>query len=73
MITTNARKLRMNLKSYLDDATECPIRILRGSNQTFVLMNEEEMNYLNDTIKFLQSQLLDAMHKLNKAKDKPLQ
>ena len=65
MITTNARNLRINLKSYFDQACEQPIRILRGANQTFILMNEKEANKINAKIDALQSQLVNALHKLN--------
>jgi|GEM_PF-3845102 len=70
MITTNARNLRMNLKAYLDDANENPIRILRGAKQTFVLMNEEEVQELNRKVDVLQSKLLATLHRLNEAENK---
>ena len=73
MITANARNLRMNLKPYLDGACERPIRILRGANQTFVFMNEEDVKSLNAKIETLQSQLVTALHKLNKTKVQTLQ
>lgn len=54
----SARKLRAELKDYLDLASKEPIRIQRRSGENYVLMNEEKYAELQMEISSLQRRLL---------------
>lgn len=58
MENTSARKLRAQLKDYLDLASKEPIRIQRRSGENYVLMNEEKYAELQMEISSLQRRLL---------------
>jgi prevent-host-death family protein len=58
METTNARKLRAELKDYLDLAAREPIRIQRRAGESFVLMREDHYAALQNEIYSLQRRLL---------------
>jgi PHD/YefM family antitoxin component YafN of YafNO toxin-antitoxin module len=56
--TTNPKKLRAELKDYLDLAINEPIRIQRRSGDNFVLMGEKVYAELQNEIVSLQRRLL---------------
>ena len=58
MESTNPKKLRAELKDYLDLAAKEPIRIQRRSGDNFILMSEEVYADLQNKIVSLQSRLL---------------
>jgi prevent-host-death family protein len=58
METTNARKLRAELKDYLDLAATEPIRINRRSGEAFILMREDLYASMQNEILSLQRRLL---------------
>ena len=64
MISTNPRNFRAELKSHLDQASHEPIRIVRRSKESFVLMNESHLSKLHDEVSDLQRRLLESMQKL---------
>lgn len=63
MENTNPKKLRAELKDYLDLATSEPIRIQRRSGENYILMNEEKYVQIQNEISSLQRRLL-AMNDL---------
>ena len=58
MESTSPKKLRAELKDYLDMAANEPIRIQRRSGENYVLMNENKYAELNNEISSLQRRLL---------------
>lgn len=58
MESTNPKKLRAELKDYLDLAASEPIRIQRRSGENYILMNEETYAELQNEISSLQRRLL---------------
>ncbi len=58
MNQTNPKKLRAELKDYLDLAAKEPVRIHRRSGETFVLMNETRYAELQSEVLSLQRRLL---------------
>jgi PHD/YefM family antitoxin component YafN of YafNO toxin-antitoxin module len=58
MENTNPKKLRAELKDYLDLAFISPIRIQRRSGENFILMNEDLFLEFQNEIKSLQRRLL---------------
>lgn len=58
MESTSPKKLRAELKDYLDMAAHEPIRIQRRSGENYVLMNENKYAELNNEISTLQRRLL---------------
>jgi PHD/YefM family antitoxin component YafN of YafNO toxin-antitoxin module len=58
MESTSPKKLRAELKDYLDMAANEPIRIQRRSGENYVLMNENMYAELNNEISSLQRRLL---------------
>ena len=58
MESTSPKKLRAELKDYLDLATKEPIRIQRRSGENYVLMNENKYAELQNEISSLQRRLL---------------
>ena len=67
MESTSPKKLRAELKDYLDLATLEPIRIQRRSGENFILMNEEKYAELQNEISSLQRRLL-AMNEIAEGK-----
>jgi PHD/YefM family antitoxin component YafN of YafNO toxin-antitoxin module len=58
MESTSPKKLRAELKDYLDMAANEPIRIQRRSGENYVLMNENKYAELKNEISSLQRRLL---------------
>ena len=58
MQSTNPKKLRAELKDYLDLATHEPIRIQRRAGDSFILLKEERFQELHQEIYSLQQRLL---------------
>ena len=58
MDTTNPKKLRAELKDYLDLAAKEPVRIHRRSGETFVLISEDRYATMQNEILSLQRRLL---------------
>ena len=58
MQNVNPKKLRAELKDYLDLATKEPIRIQRRSGESFVLMNETVYSEMKNELISLQKRLL---------------
>lgn len=58
MNSTNPKKLRAELKDYLDLATNEPIKIQRRSGENYILMNEEHYSKMQKEIMNLQRRLL---------------
>lgn len=58
MNQTNPKKLRAELKDYLDHAAKEPVRIQRRSGESFVLMNESLYANMQNEILSLQRRLL---------------
>jgi hypothetical protein len=54
---TSPKKLRAELKDYLDLATNEPIRIQRRSGENYILMNENKYAELQNEISSLQRRL----------------
>lgn len=65
MESTNPKKLRAELKDYLDLAEKGPIRIQRRSGSAFVLMNEEKYSEMQSEIMSLQRRLLSMSQVLD--------
>ncbi len=63
MESTSPKKLRAELKDYLDLAASEPIRIQRRSGENYILMNEEKYLEIQNEISSLQRRLL-AMNDL---------
>ena len=58
MESTSPKKLRAELKDYLDMAANEPTRIQRRSGENYVLMNENKYAELQNEISSLQRRLL---------------
>lgn len=58
MQSTNPKKLRSELKDYLDMAEKEPIRIQRRSGENYILMNEDVYADMQNEISSLQRRLL---------------
>lgn len=58
MESTSPKKLRAELKDYLDMATNEPIRIQRRSGENYILMSENQYADLQNEISSLQRRLL---------------
>lgn len=58
MESTSPKKLRAELKDYLDLAANEPIRIQRRSGENYILMNEDRYAELQNEISSLQRRLL---------------
>lgn len=72
MELTNPKKLRAELKDYLDLAEKEPVRIQRRSGSTFVLMNEDKYAEMQSEIMSLQRRLLSMSQVLDsEAEDMP--
>ncbi len=62
MNSTNPKSLRANMKSYLDCAAKKPLRILRRSGESYILINEKNYSEMQDEIRSLQRRLLSLAH-----------
>ncbi len=58
MNQTNPKKLRAELKDYLDRAEKEPVRIVRRTGETFILMNETLYADLQNEVMSLQRRLI---------------
>ncbi len=58
MQNVNPKKLRAELKDYLDLASSEAIRIQRRSGESYVLMNESQYSEMQNEIMSLQKRLL---------------
>jgi PHD/YefM family antitoxin component YafN of YafNO toxin-antitoxin module len=58
MDTTNPKKLRAELKDYLDLASNEPIRIQRRAGDSFILLSEQTYAEMQNEILSLQRRLL---------------
>jgi PHD/YefM family antitoxin component YafN of YafNO toxin-antitoxin module len=58
MDSTNPKKLRAELKDYLDLAAKEPVRIQRRSGETFILISEDQYAEMQNEILALQRRLL---------------
>lgn len=58
MQNVNPKKLRAELKDYLDLASGEPIRIQRRSGESYVLINEDNFSEMKNEIMSLQKRLL---------------
>lgn len=65
MENTNPKKLRAEMKDYLELAKNEPIRIQRRSGETYILMNEEEYSKMQVEIMSLQRRLLSMFNILD--------
>lgn len=65
MENTNPKKLRAEMKDYLELAKNEPIRIQRRSGETYILMNEEEYSKMQVEIISLQRRLLSMSNILD--------
>lgn len=58
MESTSPKKLRAELKDYLDMASTEPIRIQRRSGENYILINEDDFAKMQNEISSLQRRLL---------------
>ena len=58
MESINPKKLRAELKDYLEMASKEPIRIQRRSGESYVLLNEDQYSQMQIEITNLQRRLL---------------
>lgn len=58
MENTSPKKLRAELKDYLDMATNEPVRIQRRSGESYIIMNEDKFAEMQNEISSLQRRLL---------------
>lgn len=58
MESTNPKKLRAELKDYLDLAASEPVRIQRRTGENFILMSEDAYATLQNEVVSLQRRLL---------------
>lgn len=65
METTNPKKLRAEMKDYLELAKSEPIRIQRRSGENYILINEEAYSNLQIEIMTLQRRLLSMSNILD--------
>lgn len=65
MKQANPKKLRAELKDYLEIATKEPIRIQRRAGGSFILMNEERFESMQSEIYSLQRRLLGMSEALS--------
>jgi PHD/YefM family antitoxin component YafN of YafNO toxin-antitoxin module len=60
MESTSPKKLRAEMKDYLDMAASEPIRIQRRSGENYIIMNEDIYAQMQNEIASLQRRLLAA-------------
>ena len=65
MENTNPKKLRAEMKDYLELANSEPIRIQRRSGESYILINEEEYSKMQIEIMSLQRRLLSMSNILD--------
>jgi PHD/YefM family antitoxin component YafN of YafNO toxin-antitoxin module len=65
MESTNPKKLRAEMKDYLELAKNEPIRIQRRSGESYILLNEEEYSKMQIEIMSLQRRLLSMSNILD--------
>lgn len=65
MESTNPKKLRAEMKDYLELAKNEPIRIHRRSGESYVLMNEDTYSKMQIEIMSLQRRLLSMSNILD--------
>jgi len=65
MNQTNPKKLRAELKNYLDLAAKEPIRIQRRVGSSFILLAESRFQEMQEEIMSLQRRLLGASEALS--------
>ncbi len=65
MESTNPKKLRAELKDYLELASKEPIRIQRRSGESYILMDEERYSQMQMEITNLQRKLLSMSNIIN--------
>ena len=65
MENTNPKKLRAEMKDYLDLAQKEPIRIQRRSGESYILINEESYAQMQVEIMSLQRRLLSMSNILD--------
>jgi PHD/YefM family antitoxin component YafN of YafNO toxin-antitoxin module len=65
MENTNPKKLRAEMKDYLDLAKNEPIRIQRRSGDSYILINEDEYAKMQVEIMTLQRRLLSMSNILD--------
>ena len=70
MLLTNPRNFRAELKTHLDHAALEPIRIVRRSKESFILMNENQLTMLHSEVSELQRRLLDSMQNWGELRNK---
>ena len=58
MKSTNPKTLRAQMKSYLDLAAREPLRILRRSGQSYILIDERRFGEMREELVSLQRQLI---------------
>jgi PHD/YefM family antitoxin component YafN of YafNO toxin-antitoxin module len=58
MESTSPKKLRAEMKDYLDMASKEPIRIQRRSGENYILLNEDNYAQMQNEISSLQRRLL---------------
>lgn len=58
MESNSPKKLRAELKDYLEMASKEPIRIQRGSGESYILIDEERYSQMQIEITSLQRRLL---------------
>lgn len=58
MESTSPKKLRAEMKDYLDMAASEPIRIQRRSGENYILLNEDNYAQMQNEISSLQRRLL---------------
>ena len=62
MENVNPKKLRAEMKDYLDLASKEPIRIQKRSGESFILLNESIYAKMQNEIVSLQRRLLGMSH-----------
>jgi PHD/YefM family antitoxin component YafN of YafNO toxin-antitoxin module len=65
MEITNPKKLRAEMKDYLELASTEPIRIQRRSGESYILINEEAYSKMQIEIMSLQRRLLSMSNILD--------
>lgn len=72
MENTNPKKLRAEMKDYLELAKTEPIRIQRRTGESYILLNEEEYSKMQLEIISLQRRLLSMSNILDgEVEDEP--
>lgn len=71
MQATNPKKLRAEMKDYLDAAVSEPIRINRRDGSSFILLSENTFTEMQQELQSLQRRLLSMTQVVN-GEAKPL-